>query len=239
MMFREQMRKLYERHWLGTLDGVFDHHLYRNIVLHGCRAVYFPFPKVACSAVKKVIARELRLDLTGLIHELRYPTIQLWKLKRCYLYFKFAFARNPWDRLVSCYANKILKDPEYTQGEYENGIFRLWKKYGVFRAGMSFEEFVHAVCSIPDSESEAHFKSQCGMLRTRFGLLQPDYVGRFENLAADMEYVCRKIGIKEYQLDRVNTSNRGGSYRDYYSEKIRALAADRYAEDAVRFGYSF
>ena len=65
-------------------------------------------------------------------------------------YLKVGFVRDPYERLVSCYKNKIV--------ESFNPNFRA-KHPGMFYTGMTFPEFVEAVCEIPDEEADQHFRS--------------------------------------------------------------------------------
>lgn len=67
----------------------------QGMVFEKYKAIYFPIPKVACSSIKVFLTdfAEFSLD-------------DLDKFKN---YFKFAFVRNPWDRLVSCYINKVAE----------------------------------------------------------------------------------------------------------------------------------
>jgi len=232
-------KKLYYRYRYGTLDGVSVHHRYHNIVMHERKAIYFTFPKVASSSIKKVIAKDLGLYRGADIHDLGYPTIPHQYLKRCKGYFKFAFVRNPWDRMVSCYSNKILKDPDFTEGEYEKGIYKYWAKYNLFYAGMSFPAFVDAVCQIPDSEADIHFRCQASFFKTQSGDLTMDFIGRFENLEEDFKSVCERIGLKGAELEHVNRSERKQSYREYYDEITREKIASRYSNTLSRFQYSF
>lgn len=233
------VKKLYERYWYGTREGVSAHHRYRNIVMHERKALYFPIPKAASSSIKKVIAKDLGLYRGADIHELSYPAIPHAFLKRCKGYFKFAFVRNPWDRAVSCYLNKILKDPGVNEDQYEKGIYKYWAKYNLFHAGMSFAEFVDAVCRIPDVEADAHFRCQASFFKTPAGDLEMDFIGRFENLAEDFRFAAGKIGWAGVELEHVNRSERQKSYRDYYDERTCEKISRRYSNTITRFQYVF
>ncbi len=149
-------------------------------------------------------------------------------------YFKFAFVRNPWDRLVSCYLSKVVQGGRGMQiGEYGDVTLR---------KDMTFEEFAYAVCRIPDEVANTHFRSQyitvCddGPKKT----VLADFVGRLETLDEDFQFVAERIGL------RANLSHTGSSrsrhsicYRDFYDERLARVVGERYHEDVNLFGYSF
>jgi hypothetical protein len=149
-------------------------------------------------------------------------------------YFKFAFVRNPWDRLVSCYMSKIV----------HGGTGMKMGKYGevTLRSDMSFGEFVEAVCRVPDEVADPHFRSQhvtiCDDGPGKAVLA--DFVGRFENLEEDFGVVAQKIGLRA-GLSHTNKSENTNSlsYRDFYDDRLAKMVGERYREDADLFDYSF
>jgi hypothetical protein len=83
-------------------------------------------------------------------------------------YFIFAFVRNPLDRLVSCYEDKV-KSTKQHHGKYYfdtnyNKIFINTFFGDKFRQDMSFGEFIKLVCKIPDLFADGHFKSQVSIV---------------------------------------------------------------------------
>jgi hypothetical protein len=69
------------------------------------------------------------------------------------------------------------------------------------------------------------------------GRLVADFVGRFENLAADFARVCARLGLTTL-LPRKNVSHHG-AYAGYYDAWGRDFIARRYAGDIDEFGYTF
>jgi chondroitin 4-sulfotransferase 11 len=148
-------------------------------------------------------------------------------------HFIFAFVRNPYDRLASCWRQKLA-----TGGQ---GLApRTEQKFG-FRVGIGFSEFVEAVHEIPDEEADAHFRSQYVPLLRPNGRLIPHFLGRFENLAGDFATVAQKLGV-ELRLPYLLASSAGRAnapYQDLYDRKTERLVAERFAKDLELFGYGF
>jgi hypothetical protein len=139
-------------------------------------------------------------------------------------WFRFAFVRNPWERLVSCWAEKIHD---------RDVIFRGFTRYG-WTTAMSFPAFVEAVCRMDPAEHDHHFASQCSLLRYE-GEWCVDYVGRYESLDQDWE---RLAGILPHMgpLGRFIVSEHQ-DYHEYYTPALWTRAGKVFAEDVTVFGY--
>ena len=220
------------------------------IVLPSAKVIYRPIPKVACSSVMSACVDALEIDLPpgewkpevfqsrkwdhlfdrrSIVAEERVPS------RRFDEYWSFAFVRNPWDRLVSCYSEKIRPDgdPE----NFINGVSRVLAPFGVFEAGMSFERFAREVAQIPDEDAEPHFLSQHRFIVDPDGNLVVDFLGRFETLDQDFDVVRQRIRAP-VEVPHLLRSQRG-RYRDYYSPELADIIGERYAEDIARFRYTF
>lgn len=131
-------------------------------------------------------------------------------------YFKFAFVRNPWDRLVSSYHN-IRERPAHPQHR--------------------------RVQRLPDFDAYVRYEAARGklhqqrMLLDASGRLGVDFLGRFENLAADFAQIRARIGL-ETPLAHANRSSRS-DYRAYYGERLREYVRAQWREDIEAFGYEF
>jgi hypothetical protein len=132
-------------------------------------------------------------------------------------YFKFAFVRNPWDRLVSEY-NFLLERPAH-------GRHKKVKKLG------SFKQFIHM--QIPRNDAY-----QINMLCDHEGKLLMDFVGKIENLEEDWQTVCTNIGIPHQELQRKNATQHS-HYQDYYNDETRKLVGRHWSREIELFGYTF
>ena len=141
--------------------------------------------------------------------------------------FKFAFVRNPWDRVVSAWAYAC--DREWYNGR------RVIKKI----PNPSFDEFVRNHMWDEDGNAiSVHWLPQCEFVEYD-GEIFVDFLGRFETLAKDYAEVCNKIGIPiDEELPVVNTSKHE-HYTTYYTEELKQIIAEKYARDIELFGYEF
>ena len=158
------------------------HHMHQNIVLEAYKAIYFFIPKVACTSIKKVISDILELPPydpsrpDSYIHRRNFPYIRKDRIhSQCRAYFKFCFVRNPYDRIVSCYSNKISPDKNRNNEWFSNGVARIFKRYkGLFWGGMHFDDFLTSVAEIDDDRADPHFRSQWMTTMDRKNNFLPD-----------------------------------------------------------------
>ncbi len=142
-------------------------------------------------------------------------------------YFKFAFVRNPWDRMLSRYSylkkfNDRPHEPLNPRGYYPPGTlsFLQWLKGGE-----------------PHGVHPLDLRPQKKWLVDDSGHIGVDFVGRFETLEADFETICQKIGLS-LALPHVNRSDHG-HYREYYDPEGRDIVAGIFREDIKTWSYQF
>jgi hypothetical protein len=141
-------------------------------------------------------------------------------------YFKFTFARNPWDRLHSAYV--FLK---------KGGTCDIDRRFGESLPN-SFEDFVQRLT--PKSiYSYVHLVPQTDFLRSYTGKeLAVDFVGRFENLEQDFEKVRQRVNPAARLEHRNKTSGRT-DYREAYTPKMIDIVRSVYEKDVEILGYAF
>jgi hypothetical protein len=158
--------------------------------------------------------------------ELEFSKSQLASL------FKFAFVRNPWDRIVSAWT--FLR---------EGGMNEQDKEWFSAHAAQfpDFESFVLNWLARQDVvRAYVHFQPQVVFVRSGRGRVELDFVGRFESLTADFERLSQLLGRPAVLQSRNRTPGReAGSYRDYYTPKSAEVVARLYRDDIRTFGYEF
>ncbi|MDC7223537.1 MAG: sulfotransferase family protein, partial [Spirochaetales bacterium] len=218
------------------------------VALHQEKALYFAVPKVASTSIEYLLTEVIRKRLPPSIlplmddgthyfkgkekrHEMRYRRILLSKhqVSKYSDYYGFAFVRNPWDRLVSCYRDKVegkIIGPDTNP----KGAQSIMVGREIAGETATFEEFVKVICSVPDEKSNRHYRSQYMFLTDKHGKLMPKDIFYFENLTEDFNKVCRKIGLDELQMPHRNATKKK-SFRDYYTPELVDMVSERYARD--------
>lgn len=192
-------------------------------VLHGRGVVFFLIPKVASTSISHELNRfnhtyESRDTVVKDFPEYNYVTI----------------VRNPFDRLVSCWSDKIMNPDAYA------GWCRRFENHLPHYQGMPFDEFIRNVCELDEDISDRHFRSQVAQLKYD-GKFLPDYVGKVENLQQSLNEIAELTGLPiQQELTQKNRSkHRKKSYKDYYTPELIKLVEKKFEEDLDILGYTF
>lgn len=131
-------------------------------------------------------------------------------------YYKFAFVRNPWDRLVSHYFHSIkFKLPEVDMDTTFSEYAKTYKRLQSFFT----EDF--------DGNPSKSF----------------NFIGKLENLQEDFNTICSQIGIPQKTLppkhSEHSNSTEHDDYINYYDEELIQLVYKNLQKDIDSFGYTF
>lgn len=173
----------------------------------------------------------------SLIHALGFEQQHKWHMPLKYYeantakkfdqYFKFAFVRNPWDRAYSAYT--FLQKGGIS--ERDDSQSRIIKSYA------SYEDFVMKWLSHEASQSLIHFCPMYSFMQNTHGEIAIDFIGRYENLQTDYDYIRSQINIGE-QLPQKNVS-RQSDFREVYTTQMIDKIARVYERDIAEFDYDF
>lgn len=227
------------------------------MICHKHRCVFVHIPKTAGQSIEHYFAGRVGLDWKTERHKLlirratgpaegtpKLAHLTAEEYLRCghlnqdqfNSYFKFAFVRNPWKRLLSEY---------------------LYRNYFVHR---SFRDFV--LKKLPKQgfcDKHRHVMPQYDMIYGKDGRLLVDFVGRFEKLQADFDLVCLRLNIQDSTLPHVNRSEKSSRLRkrkfrnliyqnrednkktidDFYDQETIDAVAKVYRKDIMVFGYDY
>jgi len=138
--------------------------------------------------------------------------------------FKFAFVRNPWDKVVSHYHHRVNTNQTRMR---DNPI--------------EFGEWVRLTYKDRDPryyDWPLMFYPQMKWISDSDGNLLVDFIGRFENINIDFQKVCYVIGKGDLKLPHVKKSSHK-HYQFYYDRELKDIIADHFSEDIKYFNYEF
>jgi hypothetical protein len=155
------------------------------------------------------------------IKDARYRTISDYS--RYYSlneYFTFSFIRNPYERIVAFYEhfNTIDEGPVnqhsfefFIEKNLNKGIYALY-----LRPQLNF-----VLGKNKNNE-----------------ILKADYIGRYEYIHRDWEYIKEKLSISE-DLKIPDLIDSYPNYREYYTPKLKKIIEEYYLQDLKTFNYTF
>lgn len=183
--------------------------------------------------------------------------------------FKFAFVRNPYSRLVSCYKDKIAPlstiREDIKQWIKVAQSFEVWKhfyeepKYIIYNTLMrivwwnepytpysdefkvaTFEEFIRFICSQSDEEMDHHWEPQVNTIN--WNVIDYSFIWKQENYNQDMTQILDINQAPEflYRLTKTKlNSTKSDQLTDYYNEDLQDLVFQRFKKDFNAFGYGY
>jgi hypothetical protein len=141
-------------------------------------------------------------------HELLESDQRFWK------FFKWGFVRHPLDRLVSAYA---------------------WKKHQVVSPD-DFHGFVKNLSSEWAVQKMVHLRPQWTFLSIN-GVLQMDFIGRYEHLDRDWSYVLNRLKMKDSTMPKWTEPHPSRDWRTFYDSETEKRARAFYWRDFQLFAY--
>lgn len=198
---------------LDIMPGSFDE--YKCIFIH--------IPKAAGSS--------LCLSMFGSqIGHIKYSDYLRENNQKTQEYFKFTFVRNPWDRVLSAYT--FLKNGGMNDQD------SAWAEENLSQYD-DFNEFVYDWINEKNILTQVHFVPQIKYIEDPItGVIKMNFIGRVENIQNDLNFITKRLGVKNVELKKLNTSNHS-KYQEVYNEKSKKIIERVYAEDIYRFGYKF
>ena len=190
---------------------------YNLTLCHEKKFIWFRVAKVGSRTIlNHLLDNGVHLDVEH-GRKLRYP------VNHFHDYFKFAFVRNPWDRLVSCWNNKVIDNNQIRFNAAELEKMR------------TFENFVGYVDSIDVDTCNRHLRSQNSVI----DLNNIDYLGRMETFADDLQYIFQRLELDTTAIKSRNVTSDRKPYQQYYSSELAEQVARIYRKDVQIFGYRF
>ena len=145
-------------------------------------------------------------------------------------YFRFAFVRNPWERLVSWYS-MVTK--------FRKSGNELWQY--VRENSSNFEEFIRNCTEEVEIREGIYYSfayNQLDYVTDEDGNLLVDFIGRLENFDDDVCHVFDKIGEQVEMVPHPKRS-RHTHYSAFYTPETEEIVRERFKRDIEYFGYEF
>ena len=153
-------------------------------------------------------------------------------------YFKFAFVRHPFDRFLSLYRYARLEESLYHSAKNpEKAPFGKHLDYDILK-NASIHECAKLLKAgkLKHNHDWNHWQPQVYWLKNigqKFGL---DFIGRFENLEKDFEFVQKEIGIKT-GLPVMNQSSKNTDDEIILDKETKLILSEYYKQDFEELGY--
>lgn len=152
--------------------------------------------------------------------------------------FGFAFVRDPWKRLLSCFYHTEPTTGKNTHGYelsprgFKSFVLKEMKKdIGFYKKVYSWPEY-------PEGHTHRHYLPQSFYITDWAGNIGVDFVGRVENLEPDWRFVSEKIYGFYRPLPFVNKSLYVFDYKSHFDDNnVNAIVAEFYKDDFEIFGY--
>lgn len=187
---------------------------------HEC--IFIHITKTAGTSVAKCLFNYLPYHYTAIDYRVIYGKDTFNK------YFKFAFVRNPWDRLYSSY--RYLKAGGWNEEDTR------WGKSNLAEF-TDFNDFVSRWLTKDNIKKHVHFMPQHHFICDTKDHLLVDYLAYFETINNDFDKITNILHI-DAQIGHHNAGTRG-NYLNVYNSQSQGIVADVYAKDIDMFGYDF
>lgn len=232
-------------------------------LLRNSNVAYIENSKVGCTKIKKclleldnwpkrwdeMIEKEVHIhnkELTNMVGPKKLTGIGLYTVLNDPSFYRFGFVRNPYDRLLSAYKDKILapqKSPDkrnyvsvackikaHSTGESARSI-------NLDNTPVSFSEFVDFVEKQRAYDMDRHWFHQ--YLTMWHPYCKFHFIGRFEQFSSDLEQVLINLGAPD-QLVKSARSRDNASFsskRKYYTGDVAEKVHKTFKTDFDTYGY--
>lgn len=222
--------------------------------------LYVPIQKNATSLIRRTLSEIGGMKSYGALRKVatygnpmtmeEAPVADFYRILQSPEALRFAFVRNPYDRLVSAWASKFKDQPlvpskNFSRGHPEIDTYLRLRK-GIDPAlphggdeVLPFDQFVDYATAISEAWEDPHIQNQTSMIEIPG--LTLNYLGRFESFQEDigriLDHGSASTELRKRVLTPINRSERGDR-ASYYTDQLRDKVFSAYRRDFETFGYS-
>lgn len=193
------------------------------IISKSHRFIFIAVPKTGTSSVETALQKYAAEKMTRRFNKhattrklMRDLPEEMWNN-----FFKFAFVRNPYDRIESWYFYR--KRSELANVNHP--------RHKMYTGDKTFEEFVQWF------PKNTMMLNQVDFIAPKDDGLLVNAYGRYETLEADFAKFCGRLDIPEIELPQVRVSQRDQS-SDIWTPESRRIINDYCGPDFVFFDYA-
>ena len=266
------LEKITKIGFLGKEGSTIDP-LNHFFIHHELKLIYCSIPKNACTLFKEMLVKNSylkkkyqkeKLSVHDFLGDLRCER-KIEELITSFeneAYTKFVILRNPFNRVVSAYLNKVItfnRITPYVKKMLKSVYKSSQVNQKILEERISFEQYVEYLCKTEDFELNVHFRPQhCFM-----GNIEYDLVGRFESINFILDKLQEKFKL---DIERKKTSNCINYQKDrdernmafhkmnrkqllsltglpkmeqLYTDKLKSMIEKRYFKDVKMYENSF
>ena len=169
-------------------------------------------------------------------------------------YYKVAFVRNPWARVVAAFRELLRRSPFGEQKLNEPFGLSYREIYDLMQGYISFENFVNFIVNIEPDQLKGktdvggkvpivnvHWRPQADILhiKNRFPNMEYDFIGKLENINEDFNYVQEQLGLEKTELYKDHVTQKYNHRLYYQTSKTIDLVGEYYKKDIEEFGYTY
>jgi hypothetical protein len=223
--------------------------------------IYLAVPKAASSRIRSNLASMLgndtetgwRSDQNWRVHKRnasglqapRHGLRQFNRLAHDPSALRFTFVRNPYSRLLSCWADQY-RGHALVPGYGRVDVYLKHRERADLslpvgpQASLSFEDFVRFACASADWRIDKHWQVQSDIVESSG--IAFDLVGKTESFNTDfsvvLDHVKASAAMRESAIAPFHTSSRRGSVSDHFTQDMAKLVQKAYERDFDAFGYA-
>ena len=252
VFFRELIDLYRERKVRNYLNYSISDPLEKNMFFSKRKEwMYVQSSKCGCTLIKNILARiennKLSIENEMQIHSKDFHRLKMFRdisTKEVLSFmtsddvYRFAFVRNPFRRIISCYINKFVH-------KKDNASIIAIKNYCIDRYSLTAEtfDFVHFLKFVREQNSSSmdrHWRPMVDAIS--YGKINYNFIGKLENFEDDFQKVLDESGLDDSNwkslLELRNASSYSKPWREYYTQESIDLVKEIYSQDFTAFEYS-
>jgi hypothetical protein len=224
-----------------------------NVLPHH-KLIYVAVPKAASTRIRRTLARiegrfsrslkpSKRLQYRGPYGPRNMTIGSFYNLATSATTLRFSFVRNPYARVVSCWADKFASKP-LTGGDPFIDAY-LAARHEIDSGlpegadcSLSFADFVIFAAAAANARKDPHIQAQCDILKTPG--IDLDFVGKVESFNTEfarvLDYLNASEEVRQEATIAVNESLHD-VWPTYYTRELADRIYRAYEGDFDRFGY--